>query len=138
MADRAPYRGRLPVVSRTTSGDSPEVSRANMNQTLGDIEREFARGKEHSDVDARGNSVRGDGNDRTVTAKFKKANIPLFISHDLGYTVRNWTIVDKCGPGDVYRPGGKKYAPNKNGIWLACDTPACEVRIRLDGQEANK
>jgi hypothetical protein len=138
MANRAPYRGRLPLVSSTTGENKPEIDRANQNRALHDIEREFMRGKEHSDVGTRGESLRGDGNDQTLEVSFKKADFPLFISHDFGYTIRNWTVVDKCGKGDIYRPVGKKYTPNDRGIWLASSEDGCTCRIRLDGQEGNK
>jgi len=138
MAIRPPFVAIIPGIARTVGGNTPEVDAANQNRALEDIQREMVKGQEHSDLDPKNKSVRGLSNDQTVLAKFKKADEPLFIPHDFGYTVRNWVVVDKCGKGDIYRPVGRKYAPNKLGIWLACSEGACECRIRMDGQEAQK
>ena len=138
MAPRQPYRGHLPTISRTVGGSSREIDSANQNRTLEDIQREMLRGQDHSDLGPRNESFSGNVNEQTVLVKFKKPNIPVFVGHDLGYTIRNWHLTDKCGTGDVYRPKGKKYLPTKYGIWLACTVADCECRVRVDGQEGQK
>jgi hypothetical protein len=134
MANKPPFSATIPTLSRTTGEQNPAIGAHAQNRALYDIQREQVKGQNSSDLDARGNSVAGTDNTQTVQAKFTEANKPLFIGHDFGYTVRNWTIVDKCGSGDIHRPQGRQYAPNKNGMWLQSDTANCEVRIRFDGQ----
>jgi len=134
MAPRPPFRGRLPAISRTSSSNDPAISRGHVNRALEDIERELIRGTEHSDVDHKGNSVRGNSNDETVKVTFPTADVPVFVPHSFGYVVTNWTVVDKFCPGDIYRPKGSKYVPNAKGIWLASTAAGCTAKIRLDGQ----
>lgn len=135
MANKPPYSSTLPTLSRTTGDQDPAIGAHAQNRALYDMQREQVKGKNSSDLDPKGNSVAGQDGSQTVQVKFTEANKPLFIPHDFGYTVRNWTIVDKCGSGDVFRPEAREYQPNKNGIWLQSTAANCEVRVRLDGQK---
>lgn len=131
----APFRGNLPQVSKSLGGTTPEIAASNLNKTLTGLQKDAQRGKDASDVGPNRESVRGGDNTQTVQVAFKKANFPLFISHDFGYTVRNWAVVDKDASCDIWRPTGKKYIPSDKGIWLVCDMANVSARIRLDGQK---
>lgn len=136
MAPRPPFAGKLPSFSSTVGDTSPAVAAGNVNRALSDAQRQAVKGGEHSDVNAKGESVRGNSNEQTVNATFKKANTALFIPHNFGYTVRNWSLVRKNKFGDVAEVPGKPFT--KNGIWLMSSVDDLKVRIRLDGQEGNK
>ena len=120
-----PYRAGI--------GASSTETRETATKRLGrDVERVINGKLEHADKGERsGKPVKGNLAEDQTSVTFKKADFDTFVSHDLGYTCENWTVVGQSKAGRIYN--GRARA-GRFGLWLRCDTAGVVATIRIDGQ----
>ena len=111
-------------------------SREEREQSHGDFARPLTRALNgelaEPSMTPDGKPVSGNTSGKPVRVEFQRARTPTPAAHGLGYTVDQFRVIRKAGPGDVYVSSRR---PTRDALWLECTEAPLTVDVVVFGEK---